>query len=78
MGHEVVVKFGDVHQIVEEYSNFKEYVQPFLGSGRNTTILDMRRTPHLGGIIYSLLGADDELEDFGHSIDMLIYLRLKL
>ncbi len=44
------------------------WAQPFYssGGGRNTTVLDVRRTPHLGGIMYSLLGADnDHLEDFG-------------
>jgi DNA-binding response OmpR family regulator len=64
-GHEVVVKFGGFNPIEEEYNNFKEYVQPFVGGGRNTTVHDLRRTPHLGGIIYSLLGASiDQLEDF--------------
>ncbi len=65
-GHEVIVKFGAFRKIEEEYDNFMEYVQPFLGGGRNTSILDLRRTPHLGGIIYSLLGTTNErLEDFG-------------
>jgi CheY-like chemotaxis protein len=64
-GHKVVVKFGYSHKIEQEYSNFKRYVQPFLGGGRNTTALNMRRTPHLGGIIYSLLGSiNDQLVDF--------------
>jgi CheY-like chemotaxis protein len=65
-GRPVIVKFGDFRKIEEEYSNFKKYVQPFIGGGRNSTALDVRRTPHLGGIMYSLLGADEEyLEDFG-------------
>jgi CheY-like chemotaxis protein len=65
-GRAVVVKFGDFHKIEEEYSNFKQYVQPFIGGGRNSTVLDLRRTPRLGGLIYSLLGADNEhLEEFG-------------
>jgi CheY-like chemotaxis protein len=65
-GHSVIVKFGDFRQIEEEHDNFKRYVQPFIGGGRNTTILNKSRTPHLGGVIYSLLGTDDEhLEDFG-------------
>lgn len=65
-GHDIVVKFGDSHEIAQEYKNFKEYVQPFLGGGRNTTLLDFRRTPRLGGIIYSLLGTiNDRLVDFG-------------
>lgn len=65
-GRPVVVKFGDFRIIEEEYSNFKTYVQHFMGGGRNTTVMDRQRTPHLGGIIYSLLGSDnDHLEDFG-------------
>ena len=65
-GRAVIVKFGAVDKIEEEYHNFKEYIQPFVGGGRNTTVLDLRHTPHLGGIMYSLLGAaNDQLEDFG-------------
>jgi DNA-binding response OmpR family regulator len=65
-GRTVVVKFGNADKIEEEYSNFKKYVQPFVGGGRNTNVLTMRRTSHLGGIMYSLLGAaSDQLEDFG-------------
>ncbi len=65
-GRAFVVKFGDFHKIQEEYTNFKQYVQPFVGGGRNTTAIELRRTPRLGGILYSLLGAaSDHLEDFG-------------
>lgn len=65
-GRPVVVKFGDFRTIEEEYSNFRKYVQPFVGGGRNTVVLDVRRTSYLCGIMYSLLGADDDhLEDFG-------------
>lgn len=65
-GRAVVVKFGDFRKIEQELNNFKEFVQPFIGGGRNTTVLAVQRTPHLAGIIYSLLGADsDRLEDFG-------------
>lgn len=66
-GRAVIVKFGDFDKIQEEYSNFKQYVQPFVGGGRNPTVLELRRTPQLGGIIYSLLGATgDHLKDFGN------------
>ncbi|HEY1348060.1 MAG TPA: response regulator [Ktedonobacteraceae bacterium] len=65
-GRAVVVKFGDFRVIDREHANFEHYVQPFIGGGRNSAILGMRRTPYLGGILYSLLGADSEhLEDFG-------------
>jgi CheY-like chemotaxis protein len=65
-GHEVIVKFGDFRKIEEEYHNFKQYVQPFIGGGRNTSVLDLRHTTHLGGITYSLLGTThDQLVDFG-------------
>ncbi|HJT54854.1 MAG TPA: phosphotransferase, partial [Ktedonobacteraceae bacterium] len=43
------------------------YVKGFLGGGRSTTILALRYTLHLGGIIYSFLGADnDQLIDFAN------------
>lgn len=62
----VAIKFGDFHTIEEEHHNFSEYVQPFIGGGRSTTVLDVQRTPHLSGIMYSFLGTDtDHLEDFG-------------
>ncbi|HJT55715.1 MAG TPA: phosphotransferase [Ktedonobacteraceae bacterium] len=64
-GHEVIVKFGDSSRIEQEHSHFKEYVQPFLGGGRTTTIVDVRYTFRLGGIIYSLVGAaHDPVVDF--------------
>jgi FixJ family two-component response regulator len=65
-GHAVVVKFGDVHLVQKEYDNYVQCVQTYLGGGRNTAIQEVRRTPHLGGIIYSLLGTTHEqLMDFG-------------
>jgi DNA-binding response OmpR family regulator len=65
-GQSVVIKFGGFRKIDREYSNFKAYVQPFIGGGRSTTVLDLRRTPLLGGILYSLLGtAGDRVLDFG-------------
>lgn len=66
-GHEVVVKFGDFRKIEEEYQNFQRYVQPFLGGARSTTVIALRRTVHLGGIIYNLLGSEhDRFTDFGN------------
>jgi len=65
-GHAVVVKFGDFRKIKQEYDNFKQYVQPFLGGEHTTAIQGLRRTARLGGIIYSLLGTShDQLADFG-------------
>jgi CheY-like chemotaxis protein len=65
IGREVIVKFGAVRKIQEEYHNFKEYVEPFIGGGRNTAVLDVRRTTHLGGITYTFLGtSSDQLVDF--------------
>jgi DNA-binding response OmpR family regulator len=66
-GRAVVVKFGAASDIDAEYRNFKQYVQPFMGGGRSTSVLDLRHTPRLGGIVYSLLGAASErLDDFGN------------
>lgn len=65
IGREVIVKFGEVQKIQEEYHNFKNYVEPFVGGGRNTAVLELRRTTHLGGIIYTLLGTGNApLVDF--------------
>jgi len=65
-GHEVIVKFGDFQKIEEEYQNFLQYVQPFLGGARSTTVLALRHTTHLGGIVYNLLGSErDRFTDFG-------------
>src|SRR6266700_2488628 len=64
-GKDVVVKFGDRHKIKKEHYNFQQYVRPFLSGGRSTTIQDLRYTLHLGGIVYTLLGAgNDQLVDF--------------
>ncbi|MFN0087532.1 MAG: response regulator [Blastocatellia bacterium] len=64
-GQPVVVKFGDVGEIDAEYQNFKAYVQNFIGGTRSTSVIDLRRTPHLGGIVYSMLGSGGErLESF--------------
>lgn len=65
-GRPVIVKFGDFQRIEQEAKHFKKYVQPFIGGGRATSILVQRRTIRLGGLIYSLLGAEnDQWEDFG-------------
>jgi CheY-like chemotaxis protein len=65
-GRAVVVKFGNIRKIEEEYRNFGLYIQPFIGGGRNTAILNIRRTAQLCGIIYSLVGAANaNLESFG-------------
>ncbi|HLZ56259.1 MAG TPA: response regulator [Ktedonosporobacter sp.] len=77
-GRTVVVKFGDVHQIQKEHNNFKDHVESFVGGGRNTTILNTRHTPYLGGIAYSLLGlASEKLEDFGSFYDRAGIIQLK-
>lgn len=64
-GQAVIVKFGDVRKIDEEYRNFQSHVQPFVGGGRRTAALNLQRTARLGGIVYSLLGAKGDQEHFG-------------
>lgn len=65
-GRAVVVKFGNAEKIEGEHDNFKNYVQSFFGGRRTTITEDVRRTPYLGGIVYSLVGAEnDRLENFG-------------
>jgi CheY-like chemotaxis protein len=64
-GGSVVVKCGSARRILQEYESFKEYVEPLVGGKRCTGVQGVRRTSLLGGIIYTFLGASDELEDFG-------------
>jgi CheY-like chemotaxis protein len=65
-GQPMIVKYGDFKRIDRETVNFEKYVQPYVGGARCTTILNQRRTPLLGAIAYSLLGAaTDHLQDFG-------------
>jgi DNA-binding response OmpR family regulator len=65
-GQTVVVKFGDARKIDEEYDNYKKFVQPFIGGRRSTAAMNLRRTPMLGGIVYSFVGvANEQLEGFG-------------
>ncbi len=59
-GRQVIVKFGRAQAILQEHKNYSNYVVPYIGGGRSTTVLGMRSTPHLGAIIYSLLGAASE------------------
>jgi hypothetical protein len=60
----VVLKIGCYRRISREYENFKKHTQPFIGA-RSTSIIDLRQTTHLGGILYSLLGSvGDKIETF--------------
>lgn|GEM_PF-591068 len=64
-GRTAVVKFGDVESILREEKNFQLHVKQFLGGGRSTSLEDLRQTPLLAGIRYSLLGeSDEEFDDF--------------
>lgn len=64
-GHDLLVKFGSHESIAQEYRNFLEHVHNFISDGRNAIALQKRRTVHLGGIIYTYLGAGgDVLIDF--------------
>ncbi len=65
-GRSVVVKFGDPDLIEREHRQFETLVRPFVGGGRSTSVLGLRRTPRLGGILYSFMGTGgDRLADFG-------------
>lgn len=66
MGQYVVVKFGDIQIIEQEYENYQKYVQFFIGDGRSTAILFHQCTTHIGGIVYSFLGtATQQMQSFG-------------
>jgi CheY-like chemotaxis protein len=60
----VLLKVGCFRRISREYENFKKHVQPFIGR-RSTSVIGLRQTTHLGGILYSLLGSvGDKIETF--------------
>ena len=62
----VIVKFGDIQKIEREHSNFKRYIEHSLGGARSTVAHELRRTPHLAGIVYSFIGvAGTRVDDFG-------------
>ncbi|GHO82194.1 response regulator [Dictyobacter formicarum] len=66
----VIVKFGSIDKIKQEQANFKEYIEHRIGGGRSTIVHDLRQTQHLGGIIYSFVGAantsPEDFEQFYH------------
>ncbi|HEX9732598.1 MAG TPA: response regulator [Thermoanaerobaculia bacterium] len=64
-GRPAVVKFGDVRSISDERAKYNEFVRPFVGGGRSTTVVASRRTPRLGGVVYSLVSdRGKRLENF--------------
>ena len=65
-GQQVVVKFGATEMIEQEAANYMQYVRHFVGDGRITALLEKQRTAHLGGLMYSFLGARSQpMQDFG-------------
>lgn len=65
-GEPVVVKFGYFRMIEQEHNNYRRCVEPFIGGARHTAVIERRRTPSIGGIVYSLLGATNlQIQDLG-------------
>lgn len=64
-GQQIVVKFGNMHTIKQEYENYRKYVRDFLGGGC-AVALEFQRTDHLGAISYTFLGAPThQMQEFG-------------
>jgi CheY-like chemotaxis protein len=59
-GNSVIVKYGEYEKIRTEYERYKQFVEGFVGENRSTSISSTRRTPLLGGIVYSLIGTEIE------------------
>lgn len=60
----VIVKYGGHREIDREYKNYDDFVKGKIGT-RATSVLNLRRTPQLGGIVYSLIGARvEDVVDF--------------
>ncbi|MEK7787610.1 MAG: hypothetical protein AAB658_19575, partial [Chloroflexota bacterium] len=51
----VIVKYGGHREIDREYTNYDDFVKGKIGA-RATSVLNLRRTLRLGGIVYSLIG----------------------
>lgn len=54
---DVVVKFDERHRIEQEATNYKRYVEDYVGSARRTQQLATRANARLGGIAYTFIGA---------------------
>lgn len=65
-GEPLIVKYGDVDEILDEARRHGRFVKHFLGGSRYTAIETVRRTALLGGICYSLLGTNDDHFDSWH------------
>lgn len=52
----VILKFGDYKDIDREYRNYEQFVKGKIGT-QSTQVMELRRTPMLGGIVYSFIGA---------------------
>ena len=67
VGRTLILKLDATHMMKEEQQKLLAFVRPYIGGARSTSILEVRRTLHLGGAIYTLLGAsEDKVEDFAH------------
>ncbi|HLF28615.1 MAG TPA: response regulator [Anaerolineae bacterium] len=66
----VIAKFGDHKEIDREYRNYEAFVKDKIGT-RATAVRELRRTPLLGGIIYSFIDTGVEgvvdFTEFYHS-----------
>ncbi len=57
-GRWFVVKFGNIHTIEQEYTNYRKYVYYSIKDAYNASADKYDRTTHLGGIIYTFVGTD--------------------
>lgn len=65
-GRPSVVKYGETIRIVEEVENYQKYVAHFSVNALSTQMKHHSYTAHLGGIVYSHVGANNQvLSDFG-------------
>lgn len=65
-GRHSVVKYGETVRIVEEIENYKQYVANFTVNDLSTQMRRYSYTAHLAGIVYSHVGANNQvISDFG-------------
>ncbi len=58
VGHKVVVKFGELRKIGQEYGNYQRYVHNFIGGVHSTRMDGSVFKKNLGGILYTFLGSE--------------------
>lgn len=64
IGSKKIIKYGTIEQIKKEQSNYKDYVIPYSRGEYHTSLERYCRTLHIGALVYSFIGDDEDAVDF--------------